>query len=344
MFRRLIYFIIVSFLAIFAASLFSYSQTCWLIWSAVGLSLVTAGNTFLQRSISIASTGVLLAASTLLFTWLSSFPLLLFIFLPIATISIIYLMTKKENWLLSLYLLNFFILLAVLSDNNLTLNVKHAQLILLGTLIALLPQIIFWPHFISNQVKQTMLVSIQELQELINVVFFALLENDYPEKQYVYEKRIHTQKTKLIAARQQLQNLVKKNKHYSETKKNILTNLLNQFDLLYESFITCAQVRWQVTDHTIFGVCEQDLAGIVQEINRAFAEFIKILGVKNKLHADLTILTIKINQLEYTYQNVMQVTAREPIIILLFIANLQAFAKEIIDFNGQLIETRMQFK
>lgn len=342
--RRLTYFIIIAVAALSASGLQPFAPTYWLIWSAFSLSLITFGNTFAQRFFCILLTGIGMAAAVSLAGLAAMFPPLFYAYICAATLFLVYAMNKWPAYGLPLFLLNMFVLLGIYPDADSSAQAIPASFILLGMLIALLPQFIFWPHYISNQIKQTILVTIKELQGLTNDVFYCLLQPDYKDKLYLYEKRIHIQKTKLLTARQRLHNQIEENKNLSGAKKDALHAVLAQLDLLYESFVSCAQVRWRTTDHTIFAVCQQDLAGILQEINRAYDEFILALTTHNKLHADLSPLNVRINQLEQTYQSVLQVTAREPVVMLLFVTNLQTFAAQLIAFNGRLSELRAIFK
>ena len=343
--RRLLYFIIVAVVAVTASALFPSAHTNWMVCAAFSLSLITFGNTFLQRLDCLFLTGLAMAAGVFLSGALAWVGLpALYAFLCAATLLLVYGMNRWPAYLLPLLLVNVFVLLGMIPAADLAVNVDRMLLILIGTAIALVPQVIFWPHYISNQIKQAVLIAIKELQGLTNDVFNCLLQPDYKEKLYLYEKRVHSQKSKLLTARQRLNFLIEKNKNLSGTNRKALKNCLAHLDLLYESFISCAQVRWRSADHTIFAVCQQDLAGILQEINQAYHEFVLILTTKNKLHADLSTLTVRINQLEQTYQNVMQVTAKEPVILLLFVASLQAFAVELAAFNSQLTQLRAIFK
>ncbi len=343
--RRLTYFIIVTVLA-FSASRFlpTYVQTNWLIWSALSLSLISLGNTFFQRISCILLTGIGCAAGLFLASLLMPNMQILYLYLGGASFLLVYGMSRQPHYWLPLLIVNFFIAFSLVPDAKLASNWYPGELILLGTLIALVPQIIFWPYFVSNQIKQNIIAAISALQGLSNDVFFCLLQPDYPDRLYLYERRIHAQKTKVMTANQRLHYLLEKNKNLPRDKKVVLTSVLLHFDLLYESFMNCAQVRWRTTDHTIFAVCEQDISGILQEMNKAYDEFIALLTVKTKLHADLSVLDVRINQFEQTYQSVMQVTAREPIVLLLFVSGLQMFASELSVFNTKLNEARVIFK
>lgn len=343
--RRWLYFISVFVLTLGAAwCLPSLAGKCWLAGAVFFLVLITTGNTFSARIICILFTGVGMSLAVLLSSFFVNNDAALAVYLWIMTACLVSAMWHWHQYRLSCLLINLFAFFALLPGVEQIVLKDGAESMLLGTLIVIVSQLLFWPHFISNQIKQTLRAGVRGLQGLGNDVFFCLLQTDYPNKIYLFENRIHMQKTKIMRVRKRLYSLIEGNKKINMTKKEMLQELAEHFDVLYESFINCAQVRWRTTDHTIFAVCEHDLLSILQEINKIYEEFIVLLFAHTSIYLDLNTLQMRINQFEQTYQNVLQVSAREPVVLLFFVMSLQMFARELNGFNDKLMAARAIFK
>ena len=90
-------------------------------------------------------------------------------------------------------------------------------------------------------------------------------------------------------------------------------------------------MRRRVSDHTVFSLCVREMNSISNEINLLIKEMVFV--VKNKKDTiDTLPLAEKIELFESIYNNVLRITAREPLAFLLFIAGLKAFRNKIDQF------------
>ena len=101
-----------------------------------------------------------------------------------------------------------------------------------------------------------------------------------------------------------------------------------KLNALFDALMNCALLRRRVTDMTIFGVCRQEMAGIAGAIDYAFDQMIKQNKQQQKV-VNVALLHDKIRQLEECFQQVLQVTAREPLVFLLFIQGIKGFCGEL---------------
>ncbi|HLB41463.1 MAG TPA: hypothetical protein VJN02_01185 [Gammaproteobacteria bacterium] len=140
---------------------------------------------------------------------------------------------------------------------------------------------------------------------LNNDIFSCFVQSDYPHNEYLYERRLHIQKNKCMRLMYDI-----------------------QIDRLYTIMLDYALLRQRVNDHTIFAVCRMELLALQQAINQILFE--KIVAFSNKkIESSIEILLEKIDRFENIYQNVLRVTAPDPMAFLLFIDSLRMFAKNI---------------
>src|SRR5690606_16195115 len=104
----------------------------------------------------LGATGVLLAITVLLTGGAASFTLLLAVYLSVITGIGMYLVQRYPNYFFPVFLIMLF---AVVSVSNLP-TATSAQFILIGTLIAGLPQILFWPYFVRNELQAWMMLTL----------------------------------------------------------------------------------------------------------------------------------------------------------------------------------------
>ena len=103
--------------------------------------------------------------------------------------------------------------------------------------------------------------------------------------------------------------------------------LKNFSDITYDHSL----LRHRTSDKTIFSVCKKELTEISAEINQLFSDMAQVLN-KKRYHIDVTGLNKHIESLEETYQHILQVTSREPLVFLLFLSSLKALSNEMAKF------------
>lgn len=153
----------------------------------------------------------------------------------------------------------------------------------------------------------------RDLIRLNQEIFACYLQPDYPTNTYLFERRIHVQKNKLVSTMAKWQNLVS----HSQDGKN---KSIQQFNLLYDIVLSASQLRWRVTDHTTFSVCATELTQLLNAMNQALKE--QTFSTEESLEK-------AIKYFENIYQQVIRIASPEPLVFLLFISDITAYAQVI---------------
>jgi hypothetical protein len=303
--RRLIYLSLVTAAAFMIFFQSTHPQRHWLIWSGLFLSLITQGDSFLKRQMII----LLTAIGSLLSVWLVAnahvVPMALAFVLLVITLVCVYSTQRHPEYSLSYFLINLFALLGACFPPS---HAEEAQCLLFlasGAFIPLVLQFIFLPGFKKRESQAFFHIAMQCLSDLNRDIFACFLERDYPDNKYQYEKRLHSQKMRLMQT-------------VSHSKKIGLT-FANELTRIFEILLDLAQLRGRVSDFSIFQVCAIELTAIQDAMDQ-------LLSGKSK---DTERLFECIQRFEETYQHVLTVTAKEPLPFLLFIASLRAFSEAI---------------
>ena len=90
---------------------------------------------------------------------------------------------------------------------------------------------------------------------------------------------------------------------------------------LFAIVLDYAQLRHRVGDHTVFGICHLELLSIQQAINKMISDLI----ADSLTPPQDNVLLEKIDRFEEIYQNVLRVTAPDPLVFVLFIDSLKMF-------------------
>lgn len=299
-------------------------ESNWLFYSAFLLSLITFNTWPFKHFLMMAFTGSMMA---LLMVLASAMPFGTAI--PIATLFLItfictLLMKKYRQYGYPLFIINLTFIIAIcMPAASWPENMMHSGSILIGTIIAIVGQLLFIIHFKQDQANSWFRIALAALEDLTKDVFSCFLQPGYKENQYLFEHHLHDAKNKFLQALYQLRRFSGKE---SEAKIKKLENL---FTILLD----CSQLRTRVSDFTIFDVCKTDLVAIEKTMGELLKN-IRNQGVTQKTQ-DAVVnpaasLTNQINQFENTYQTVLRVTALEPLVFLLFILDLKTFA-EVLD-------------
>lgn len=324
--EQLIYFIylaLVTSTAFVITLQYPNSQNHWLIWVALFTSLVAYGNTFIQRLAMMMLTGLMCTLLAFCASELVGHPLLLALYLFTITLSCVYGGQRFPNYFYILFVSNLFALLGAGFADSFSVNIIRLADMATGTAIAILYLFIFAPNYSRNQLRAWTTISLTHLNELISEIFDCLSQPDYAENIYLFERRIHLRKNKFMQSLCKLRELTTALK--SKIKQRIT---IGKIENLYDIILDCAQILRRVTDHTIFSLCQPELRAIENEMTKMISGFIRHRNRKIK-SINTEPLMDAIRRFEQTYQNVMQVTSREPLVFMLFIQGLKAFCAEI---------------
>lgn len=140
------------------------------------------------------------------------------------------------------------------------------------------------------------------LRQLAGDIMDCLMVNDYLHTLYLHERRIHKAKIKCM---------------YWLTALGCQT-LQDENAELYVLLLDAGQIRRRVTDHTIFGLCMDEL----KLIRQALLDIFSNLG-SDRLLESVAALNIAIQAFDDNYEHVLKVASREPIVFVLFQGSLR---------------------
>lgn len=322
--RRLIYLILVVLTALAVEVRYVSGQGYWVLWAGLSLAIIVGGGGFAKRlSITLVS-GVLLSVTSILANTLTLYPPLLVVYL----ISLIYFamlfIQRDPNHHYSVFTVLFFTILSAALPTTLVGGIDRGCDIFVGAIIACVYQCIFLPAFYRSEINAKIYQMIESLVKLTDEIFACFLQPAYAENTYSYERRIHVQKKRFIGLLQYAIQM--------DTKKNHYHAMLVSLEKIFELLLSCALLRVRVTDQTIFAVCHQELTDIYEELRLNLNEMLNVFKRKNS-YLNTQGLLDRIERLENNYQTVLQVTAYEPLVFLLFISSLKDIKEEIEKFK-----------
>lgn len=333
--KRISYLILVACVANFVILYIKSSQAYWLLWTALLLSLITTGDSFKRRLIMIVITGFAAAFMSFAAGCLASIPILIALFLFVTTAACLVISQRYPEYFLQAFIINLFVIISGSAAMPLTAYAEIFILMSIGIVIAAILQILFYPYFIRNELQSYAVISLRHLRKLNKEIFACFLEPEYSDNIYLYERRLHVQKSQFLHALSRLREVIQ----LVETKlneKEIAAHelLLSNLDLLYENMLDYSQLRRRVTDYATFSLCSQEMAKISNEIDKSIDAVIAHV-LSKKYYVNIQSLNQSINQLDNNYNNVLRIAAREPLVFLLFIDSLTAFSKRLEDLYSQ---------
>lgn len=317
-------------LSLSVLSYFSYhyldANYTWLFLPVLLFATATQPDSIRDYFISLVS--VVLGIATILIVILSlhGLPNWQIYSVTLISISCVYLSKRYRNFMLALLFLN---LLAILS---LSLSVSiyavswKIKALLEGVTISVLLQTIVLFRFYRDELtfwrNRALYCFIQFTQD----AFACLIQPEYNDNLYLFERRLHNQKMKCLVA-------LKKIRWFSQQVNSPELQaqgfqLASRLDHIYAVMLECAQLRRRITDYTVFQLCEIELTAISKDV-------IDILNaIQQKRNLNFSRFNQDIAKLENLYQQVVKVATREPLAFLLFIGGLKALSEELEGFAG----------
>lgn len=330
--KNFIYLLLVTGCAFIAWHFLHFSERYWLIWSALILSLIASPAAFKARIKMIVLTGAASAAAAFLAGYFASYFSLFAVYLFLITLICMWLGQLFPHFLFCVFIINLFAILSGGLAVSFSEAVARFIFILIGMLIPLALQIVFYLRFLQNEYRWLSILSLWQLKKLNKEIFSCFLQPEYVDNIYLYERRLHVQKSKCLRAIDALRDLIQETKknEENEKKQSSFQFLQKKLDHFFELLLDGAQLRRRVTDHATFTICADELTSICQEIDKLLGGLIAHLLGK-KLFPNIDMLNEKINKLEESYNNILQISSREPLVFLLFIFNLKALSDEIME-------------
>ena len=352
--KRLFYLFIVAIVAFFLTTYIKNPQSYWIILSALSASFITAGHTCWQRIFIILVSGFIAAVYVFFAAAIATIhpPFVLAIYLAIIVMINLLISQRYPTYFIALFIINIIVILSgILSlriNGDLMNAISISYFIFLGFFIAAFFQLIFYRHFFQNAFTRLLHKACSQLMQLNDAIFTAYFRSAHSEHFYLLEKEIHERKKAFLNTIIALRDMVSTSTIHL-VKLDMAKQLLIKLDLLYDMTLDCAQLRSQISDKTIFLVCDKELTGLATQLNGVFKQirilffpnqwFVKFIFSRLQRHHDHSHIHLSIQRLnehieclENHYHRVLLTVAREPLAFLIFIASLQALTSELNTF------------
>lgn len=321
--RQLTYLLLVTSSIFVIISIYPSEQSYWVAWSGLTFALISLGNNFIQRLEAICVT-----ALVCLFTvWMAEYAnvslITLAVFLFAVSAYLAFLAERYPAYAYPILIINLFAILASYHPSFVGGYWEKSGSVCLGVAIVLVCQLIFSYRFQQREWHLNLLSALNQLRKLNQEIFSCLLQPEYADNLYIFERRIHAQKERFM------QSIVL----LSTTKKTQLQTIITKkLNLLYDITLSYAQLRRRVSDYAVLGICMDEMKAIEKEVDQLFVVAQKGVS-KNKYNFDVQPLLMAIQHLEDNYHQMLQVTSKEPLVFLLFIASLRSFAEEMTNLD-----------
>lgn len=327
-FRRCCYLTAVAATAFVLYQHINHPVSIWLVWLSLFLSLTNMNDGWWRQTRTVIFSSIAIALVFAIGTWtaatLSGNILLL---LMVLAAGMFYKHQYTYDYLPYFSVLMITVLTCTVPDLSLTMADK---VILLGLAsgIVILINTFFVIAVPINKARQLKLIVIAGLNKLNHALYACLLDAEYSDNHYLYEKRVHDAKQKVLQGLACLRALTQsiQNKAYRDD----VINSLKKLDKLNDLIVDGGQIRWRVTDHATFSVCKRELLSVLQAMTFIIQQISMSVKRNRKIEIHTNTLSDAIGRLEENYANVLQIAAREPLAFQLFIANLQAFKQEAV--------------
>lgn len=312
--------LITAFIVFFIYQYFHLPEAYWLILSALLLVQVYFNDLFWKNIFLIFISGVIIALNVFVANFAAENMLVLAFYLLFTTFVTVYVGLFNSTFLLTAFFINLFGTLSAglsVDDGDI---IARVGCVLLGTCVAMLVRIIFWPPRIKQELKRELDDCLSQLNDLQKEIFAIYLNRDYLDKHYGYEIELHQKRMQILAFIQKIRSLSVKKTAAAGLAKKCLNHVTN----IYEIIIALGNLRYRVKDHTTFEVCEKELKQITEAIS---SELIDL--AKHKSTSDLSHLLTGIRAFEEIYRNTLILVGNDPIVYLISIRNLYALHDEL---------------
>ena len=240
-------------------------------------------------------------------------------FLFFVTILSVYLSQRLSQYFYSCLVINLLLLLWVYFPINHFLGIMGGvAVVMVGRLIWFL-----FPLLIKREIRSILSEGLRELNQLSKEIF-SMLQSAYGQNEYLFERRLHHQKNQYLNVSNQLNELLSEQKIVASMNK------------MYDQLLAIAQLRNRISDYTILSVCQKELSELEVSISREILHLNVSLRKKNILENHLANIDNSINSFETIYNNILRVTAKEPLPLFLFIFDLKAFNQTLRELQIEL--------
>lgn len=332
--EHILYFTLIAIPAFIIFFYSHHTQSYWLIFTVLMLPQITLGYRYQSK------VGLLLLVSSIivLMVWLAGYMTGWVVWQSVYVFAIIFFTTTLgyyyQRLCLASFIINVFAIFALSLPLSSVDNIARIGFIAAGTGIVLCCHIVTtWP-FAMRALRLSVTQAIASFAALSNQVFMCFLQQDYQEAIYLFEARLHYKKLRFLQAQDKIRFCT----HVSRKHRAIIAKLLANFARLHDIMLDCAQLRYRVSDQTVFQICDNELSMIATSLHTLLSRMVTtrrcLAAQQNQLTDDSDAFAASITQLEDNYYHVLQVAAHEPLGFLLFIHSLKALQQEIIVLQG----------
>lgn len=315
--KRFAYWVFVAAFSLVIYAYFKIPQSNWLVYSAMLLSLISIDMPLSRRTLMLLLVPVASVSAALTGFLLPGGVVVLMGCLALLTGLCLLMEIQHEEYAYPFFVVNFLTILMIYGKGIGLVYATSLMNVFAGAFVAMICQLILLPGFSRDQRARWRFLSLRYLNDLSMDLFNCFLSVDYPENQYVYERRLHVKKRKFLQALAQL-------KQYH--RKPHSRDFTRQYEQAYEALLDCAQARGRVSDYTLFSLCTNEMQNIMLSIEKCFRQLMFSRKVERDSFASLS---TQINSLEDNYHAVLNVTAREPLVILLLLNALRNFQQAL---------------
>ncbi|MDR3478994.1 MAG: hypothetical protein P4M14_13310 [Gammaproteobacteria bacterium] len=303
---------------------FQWQEAYWIVISALLGVQFCPKLLWRGRLVVVLVAGLAAASLALLSQLISGYVFCLAVFLMLTTyVSVSLGVIYSAIWGVT-FLTNFIATLSAGAGASSPFWAERFLCVLLGFVIAAFLQMIFFPSRSVASANIRLIQCFQRLSQLSRAIFSCFISRDYPEKHYIYDKGLHERRADCLYAITQLRNI------WPKIENIQFVSIVNQVEHLYEILLSLGILLQRVGDHTTFEVASVEFTALAVSITDCFQMLIdKIKHPQFPTRMDEA-FTEAIFQLEEINRSALQVVAREPIVFMFFINDLNELKEALL--------------
>ena len=310
--QHVVRIIVVSFIAFFLSHLLPGSENYWLILSVLLLVQIRIGNNILSQVGWMGWWGFLSACSIGIGGYFGDNIYFLSLYLFFISFLSVLMGLKYPQRFLPLCLFSVLTLLSSGAPVDGHFAIQRFDFVILGTAIVILVDLLFWPRSLTRYFFSTFSCCLDAVMALQKTFLEIYIKRDYPEKLYLYEKKIHQQNEMVLYFIDKLRFILSKNPQLRSETKN-----LDVVMRLHELAIAQGYLRFRIQDFTTFEI-----------IARELTEWVNLAEVEEEP------LNQIISTIEELYHSTLQIVATEPLAFLMFIQAMKDFNEELVNLKN----------
>jgi uncharacterized membrane protein YccC len=327
--RQIFRLMLAAAIALWLSHTLQWSESYWIIIAALLSLQMSSAPLLRQKQLILIVTAVLTAVAASITNYISPHVVLLAIFLFFSTLTTVMIGLRWPLYWSAAFLINFFAAVSSGFPTDMDGINKRFLSILMGFGIAIVLQKCFFPSRVRDDFRRALTLALQDLIDLNQAVFNCFLAVNYPEKQFEYAKKIHQERRDFSYAISVARELLEKIKGNKDKPATILCAI----EELYEIIQALGTLLYRVDDHSTFQIAYKELLALSETISKDLRAIKLFLLEKTKTAPPQDVLNDNIFQLEDVNHAALNVAAKEPVVFLLFIQDLYALQKGMLQLT-----------